>query len=111
MANGFHQQDGDDYSETFSPVIKHTTIKLLIALIVHYKWPIRQLDVQNVFLNGNLNEEVYMKHPQGFVDDNFPDHVCILERSLYSLKQAPRAWFQLFSDYLLELGFTKSKTD
>jgi histone deacetylase 1/2 len=111
VANGFHQQEGVDFSETFSPVIKHTTIRLVIALAVHHHWPMRQLDVQNAFLNGYLHEEVYMRQPPGFIDPQLPNHVCKLVRSLYGLKQAPRAWFQRFSDYLLELGFEESKAD
>lgn len=105
IANGFHQQEGLDYTETFSPVVKHSTIQIVIALAVHHHWPICQLDVQNAFLHGFLSEEVYMRQPQGFTDPNFPNHVCKLHRSLYGLKQSPRTWFQRFSDYLEELGF------
>lgn len=111
VANGFHQQEGLDYTETFSPVVKHTTIRVVLALALHNNWTIRQLDVQNAFLHGTLNEEVYMKQPKGFEDPNFPDHVCRLHKSIYGLKQAPRAWFQRFSNYLLELGFVESKAD
>lgn len=111
VANGFHQQEGIDYAETFSPVVKHTTIRTVIALATHFNWPIRQLDVQNAFLHGYISEEVYMRQLAGFIDNQFPHYVCKLNRSLYGLKQAPRAWFQCFSDYLLELGFTKSLAD
>lgn len=111
VANGFHQQEGIDYTETFSPVVKHSTIRTVISLAVHHKWPIRQLDVQNAFLHGILSEEVYMRQPSGFIDPNYPHYVCKLHKSLYGLKQAPRAWFQRFSDYLEELGFEESKAD
>ncbi|KAL5706232.1 hypothetical protein ACHQM5_024430 [Ranunculus cassubicifolius] len=111
VANGFHQQEGLDYTETFSPVVKHSTIRVVIALAIHHKWPIRQLDVQNAFLHGVLSEEVYMRQPIGFVDPKYPHHVCRLHKSLYGLKQAPRAWFQRFSDYLEQLGFQESKAD
>ena len=111
VANGFHQQEGIDYAETFSPVVKHTTIRIVIALAIHFKWSIRQLDVQNAFLHGYISEEVYMRQPAGFIDNQFPHYVCKLHRSLYGLKQAPRAWFQCFSDYLLELGFIESLAD
>ena len=96
VANGFHQQEGLDYNETFSPVVKHSTIRTVIALAVHHNWPICQLDVQNAFLHGFLSEDVYMRQPSGFSDLNFPNHVYKLHKSLYGLKQAPRAWFKHF---------------
>lgn len=108
VANGFHQQEGVDFSETFSPVVKHSTIRLVLALAVSNKWHVRQLDVHNAFLHGFLTDEVYMQQPTGFVDPNYPHHVCKLRRSLYGLKQAPRAWFQCFADYLEKLGFQES---
>ncbi|KAB2612016.1 hypothetical protein D8674_039942 [Pyrus ussuriensis x Pyrus communis] len=82
VANGFHQQQGVDYGETFSPVVKHSTIRLVLSLAVSNRWPVRQLDVQNAFLHGYLEEEVYMRQPVGFVDSQYPDHVCKLQRSL-----------------------------
>ncbi|VVA25187.1 Hypothetical predicted protein, partial [Prunus dulcis] len=111
VANGFHQQEGLDYSETFSPVVKHTTIRMVLGLAVSNKWLVRQLDVQNAFLHGFLTEDVYMRQPAGFVDSQYPNHVCKLQRSLYGLKQAPRAWFKRFSDFLLQLGFQESRCD
>ncbi|CAL9017956.1 unnamed protein product, partial [Prunus brigantina] len=81
VANGFHQQEGLDYGETFSPVVNHSTIRLILALSVQFQWPVRQLDVQNAFLHGYLDEEVYMRQPPGFIDPKFPDHVCRLKRN------------------------------
>ncbi|KAM0038591.1 putative RNA-directed DNA polymerase [Helianthus debilis subsp. tardiflorus] len=111
VAKGFNQQAGLDYTETFSPVVKSTTIRVVLSLAVTKQWPLRQLDVQNAFLHGDLKETVYLKQPPGFVDPTKPDHVCLLHKSLYGLKQAPRAWFERLSAALFGLGFKGSKTD
>ncbi|KAJ0522439.1 putative RNA-directed DNA polymerase [Helianthus annuus] len=111
VAKGFHQQHGIDYTETFSPVVKATTIRVVLSLAVQHKWPLRQLDVQTAFLYGDLKETVYLKQPPGFVDPRYPNHVCRLRKSLYGLKQAPRAWFHRLSSALLALGFKGSNTD
>lgn len=99
VANGFHQKPWINYKETFTIVVKHITIRLVLSLAVSKIWLVRQLDVQNAFLHGYLNEDVYMRQPPGFIDKQYPNHVCKLQRSLYGLKQAPRAWFQRFSDF------------
>jgi hypothetical protein len=111
VAKGFEQQDGIDFTETFSPVIKSSTIRIVLTIAVHFDWPIRQLDVSNAFLHGSLEEEVFMEQPHGFVSKEFPNHVCHLKKSLYGLKQAPRAWFTKLSTTLLHLGFQESKVD
>ncbi|XP_019173195.1 PREDICTED: uncharacterized protein LOC109168598 [Ipomoea nil] len=111
VVKGFNQVVGEDFFDTFSPVVKPTTVYLLLALAVSRGWTIRQLDVHNAFLNGHLAKTVYMRQPPGYVDEQFPTHVCILQRSLYGLKQAPRAWFRRLHDYLLKIGFRSSKTD
>jgi hypothetical protein len=111
VAKGFQQQDGIDYNDTFSPVVKSSTIRAILAIAVHFQWPTRQLDVSNAFLHGNLQEEVFMEQPPGFVDSQFPNHVCRLNKSIYGLKQAPRAWFTKLANTLLGLGFIESKVD
>ncbi|KAK1415763.1 hypothetical protein QVD17_31549 [Tagetes erecta] len=111
VAKGFKQEPGIDYHETFSPVIKSTTIRVVLSLAVAQKWPLRQLDVQNAFLHGDLDETLYLQQPPGFVDPEKPDHVCLLHKALYGLKQAPRAWFHRLSTALQNLGFIGSKTD
>jgi len=111
VAKGFNQQPGIDYHETFSPVVKSTTVRVVLSLAVSRKWPLRQLDVQNAFLHGDLKETVYLRQPPGFIDSQKPDHLCLLHKSLYGLKQAPRAWFNSLSGALLQLGFLGSKTD
>jgi len=111
VARGFTQHEGIDYSETFSPVIKQATVRLVFSITVSRNWKIHQLDIHNVFLNDILTEEVYMKQPPGFVDSCLPSHVCRLHKSLYGLKQAPRAWYTRLSDFLLSIGFRASKVD
>uniref|UniRef100_A0A2N9GQ99 Integrase catalytic domain-containing protein n=1 Tax=Fagus sylvatica TaxID=28930 RepID=A0A2N9GQ99_FAGSY len=111
VAKGFHQQHGVDYEETFSPVIKPLTVRLILSLAVAQNWPLRQLDVKNAFLHGTLKEEVYMAQPQGYIDSSYPQHVCKLHKSIYGLKQAPRAWFESFTTQLLQLGFIASAAD
>ncbi|KAM1465721.1 hypothetical protein COP2_045561 [Malus domestica] len=111
VAKGFHQQEGLDFTETFSPVAKPTTIRILLSIAVSYNWFIHQLDVSNAFLHGTLKEDVYMIQPPGFVDSNYPHHVCKLKRSLYGLKQAPRAWYEAFYKAILSLGFLASSSD
>jgi hypothetical protein len=111
VAKGFQQQDGIDYNDTFSPVVKSSTIMAILEFFVHFQWPTRQLDVSNAFLHGNLQEEVFMEQPHGFVDSQFPHHVYRLNKSIYCLKQASQAWFTKLANTLLGLGFIESKVD
>ncbi|CAL8085961.1 unnamed protein product [Prunus armeniaca] len=93
------------------PVVKHVTVRIILSLAFSRQWPIRLLDVTNAFLHGYLSEEVYMRQPRGFEDPKFPHHVCRLRKSLYGLKQSPRARFSRFSEFLIHSGFTASKAD
>jgi histone deacetylase 1/2 len=111
VAKGFKQGYGLDYEDTFSPVVKPTTIRLLLSLAVTRGWSLRQLDVQNAFLHGVLEEEVYMRQPPGFVDPDHPHHLCRLVKALYGLKQAPRAWHARLGTVLRAHGFVSSTAD
>nr|ABA94365.1 retrotransposon protein, putative, unclassified [Oryza sativa Japonica Group] len=111
VVRDYSQQHGIDYDETFSPVVKPATIRVVLSIAASRSWPIHQLDVKNAFLHGNLEETVYCQQPSGFVDPSAPTAVCLLQKSLYGLKQAPRAWYQRFATYICQLGFTSSASD
>lgn len=110
VAKGFHQQLGFDYNETFSPVVKPVTIRVMLTLAVTNNWCLRQLDINNAFLNGILEEEVYMSQPPGF-EHSDKTLVCRLNKALYGLKQAPRAWYDRLRSTFLQFGFVSSKCD
>ena len=109
IAKGFTQEYGIDYEETFAPVARLTSIRCLIAMAVICRWPLYQIDVKNAFLNGDLQEKVYMQPPLGYTHSS--RQVCHLRRALYGLKQAPRAWFEKFSLVVAQQGFASSPND
>lgn len=111
VARGFNQQYGLDYSETFNPVIKPTTIRLVLDVAVKRNWNIHQLHINHAFLKGTLQDKVYVTQPPGFVDPDRPHHVCRLNKALYGLKQAPRAWYKELRQYLEQMKFKNSLAD
>lgn len=93
IVKGFLQEPSKDYFDTFSPVTKPTTIRIVLCLALSNNRPLRQLDVNNAFLHGTLYEDVYMMQPSGYVHPQYPYHICKLKKALYGLKQAPHAWY------------------
>jgi hypothetical protein len=111
VARGFSQIEGIDYDETFAPVARYTSIRSIMAIAAEMGWKIHQMDVKTAFLNGFIEEEVYIEQPQGFEVLGRESHVCLLKKALYGLKQAPRAWYSRIDSYLLQMGFEKSEAD
>nr|GEU95626.1 retrotransposon protein, putative, Ty1-copia subclass [Tanacetum cinerariifolium] len=108
VEKGYTQTLGIDYEETFSPVADIRAIRILIAIAAYYDYEIWQMDVKTAFLNGYLNEEVYMEQPEGFVNPKYPNLVCKLKHSIYGLKQASRQWNKRFDDEKKKFGFTQN---
>jgi hypothetical protein len=111
VAKGFKQRYGIDYKDTFNPIIKSTTIRIVLSIAVSRGWHLHQLDVQNAFLHANLEEDVYMRQPPGYENKSMPNYVYKLDKALYGLKQAPCAWYSRLNTKLCELGFRSSKAD
>ncbi|GJR50031.1 retrovirus-related pol polyprotein from transposon TNT 1-94 [Tanacetum coccineum] len=93
VAQGYNQQEGIDYEETFAPVARLEAIRIFLAYAAYMGFMVYQMDVKSAFLNGKISEEVYVQQPPGFESSEFPNHVCKLDKALYGLKQAPRAWY------------------
>ena len=111
VARGFTQKEGINYDETFALVARYTTIKTIISLAAVFGWKLHQMDVKTTFLNGKIEEEVYVEQPEGFVTHGKKTHVCKLKKALYGLKQAPRVWYARMDGFLHSLGFSKSTAD
>ncbi|KAJ4723126.1 Retrovirus-related Pol polyprotein from transposon TNT 1-94 [Melia azedarach] len=111
VARGFTQREGVDYNEIFSPVVRHTSIRVLLAIVAHQDLELEQLDVKTAFLHGELEEEIYMTQPDGFQVPGKEDYVCKLKKSLYGLKQSPRQWYKRFDSDMIEIGYTRSPYD
>ena len=111
VAKGFAQREGIDYNEVFSPVVKHSSIRILLALVAQLNLELAQLDVKTAFLHGDLNEEIYMTQPEGYKVDGKEDWVCKLSKSLYGLKQSPRQWYKRFDKFMKDQKYKRSKYD
>lgn len=111
VAKGFAQKLGIDYEETFAPVAKFTSIRILLSLATKYGLAVHQMDLKTAFLNGQLDEDIHMAQPDGFTNMANPYYVCKLQRSLYGLKQSPRMWNKTIDDFMLSLEFKKCESD
>jgi hypothetical protein len=111
VAKGFSQVEGLDFGETFAPVARLKAIRILLAYVSHHEMKLYQMDVKSAFLNGFINELLYVDQPPRFEDPRYPNHVYRLSKALYGLKQAPRAWYERLRDFLIEKGFTIRKVD
>ena len=108
VTKGYTQKEGIDYDETFSSIAMLKSIRILLSIAAHYDYEIWQMDVKTVFLNGNLEEEIYIMQPESFIAKNQEHMVCKLKRSIYGLKQASRSWNIRFDQANKSFGFEKN---
>jgi hypothetical protein len=111
VANGYSQVKGLDFGETYAPVARLESIRILLVYATYHGFKLYQMDVKSAFLNGPIKEEVYVEQPPGFEDTEYPNHVYKLSKALYGLKQAPRAWYECLWDFLITNGFKVGKAD
>eukprot|EP00253_Pinus_taeda_P019324 PITA_19324 len=105
---GFSQVEGANYEETFAPIARYTSIRAVISIAAEMGWRTHRMDVNTAFLNGVIQEEVYIKQPQGFKVHGRKSHVCTFKKALYGLKKGPKAWYERINSYLQQMGFQKS---
>jgi hypothetical protein len=108
VAQGYGQQSGIDYNETFAPVLRIDTVRMVLAIAAQNRWITHQMDIKYAFLNGYLEEEVYVIQPPGYEIDKHRDKVYKLRKALYGLKQASRVWYSIIDEYLINVGFSRS---
>ena len=110
VARGF-TQEGVDYKEIYSPIVRHTLIRVLLALVAQYGFCLEQLHVKIAFLHANLEEKIFMAKPKGYVRKGDQQKFCLLKKSLYGLKQSPRQWYMRFDDFMVKNGYVRSCYD
>jgi hypothetical protein len=111
VCKGYAQIEGLDFDETFAPITRLEAIRIFLSYAFHKRFKVYQMDVKSAFLNGDLNEEVYMEHLEGFELSDNPDLVCKMKKALYGLKQAPCAWYHILDTYLKDKGFKRGIVD
>nr|GEU50052.1 retrovirus-related Pol polyprotein from transposon TNT 1-94 [Tanacetum cinerariifolium] len=107
VAQGYNQQEGIDYKETFAPVARLKAIRIFLAYAAYMGFRVYQMDVKSAFLNGKILKEVYVQQPPRFESSKFPNHVCKLDKALYGLKQAPRAWYKTLSAFIIQHKYVR----
>ena len=108
VCKGYAQEEGIDYGETFAPIARMEGVRILLAYATYKGFKVYQMDVKSAFMNGILEEEVYIEQPKGFADEHNANMVCKLHKALYGLKQAPRAWYERLHTYLVKVGFERT---
>lgn len=111
VAQGYRQEEGIDYDETFDPVARIEVIQMFLVFVAYKNFKVYQMDVKSAFLQRNIEEEVFVKQPLGFENSEYPNHVYKLDKALYGLKQAPRAWYATLSQFLEKNRFTRGSID
>jgi hypothetical protein len=111
VAKGYSQVECLNFDKTFTPVARLESIHILLVYATHHDFKLCQMDVKSAFLNGPIKEEVYVKQPPGFEDEEYPNHVYKLHKALYGLKQAPRAWYKCLSNFLTQNNFKIGKVN
>jgi hypothetical protein len=111
VSKGYSQIPGIDFNEVISPVVKHSSIRTLLSIVAKHDYELEQLDVKTAFLHGELEEDIYMEQPEGFIIPRKEDLVSKLQKSLYGLKQSPRQWYKRFDTFMLTQGFKRSNYD
>ena len=111
VVKGYSQSKGIDYAEIFSPFVKLTSIRIMWSIVASENLDLEQMDVKTTFLHGDLDKEIYMQQPEGFVVPDKEHMVCKLTRSLYGLKQSPRQWYNKFESFMTKSGFCKAEKD
>lgn len=111
VAQGFSQKSGTEYDQVFAPVVRQSTFRIMLTIATKQHMKVVHLDAKTAFLNGTLDEEIYMKQPSGFIADGKEDHVCLLRRSLYGLKQSARVWNKSIHQVLIDANYVQSRND
>jgi hypothetical protein len=109
VAKGYSQVEGLDFDETFAPVARLESIRMLLVYATHHSFNLYQMNIKSAFLNGPIKEEMYVEQPPSFESEGYPSHVYKLYKALYGLKQAPKAWYECLSDFLIKNGFKITK--
>jgi len=107
VAKRYTQKENNDYNDIFSPIVKHASIRMLLAIVAQFDLELEQLDVKTAFLHGELEERIYMKQPGGYIQEGQENKVCLLKKCLYGLKRSPRQWYKRFNSFIIKGRYTR----